>query len=332
MNNFRVSVITPVYNAEKYLRKAVESAVALEEVGEVILIEDKSPDNALDLCYKLANEHKKVSVYQHPDGENHGAGASRNLGIEKSRFDYLAFLDADDWYLPNRFIKDKEIFENDNSIDGVYGALGIYYYSEKAKKQFFDGGFKSQEFFTLNKPVPHEKLVYVLLGEQSEYKGSFSTDCVTLRKTVFDKVGVFNARLKLQQDLHLWIRAAAKCKLVAGEIVQPIAIRGVHENNRMTNRTNQVKYREQRWDDLNIWFHNEVKDIDIINCFEEKYLLYKSRVAAKRKSLLLLIKYILYNPYKLKEKYGVIDLVIFQIGKNSLFSKKIVSIKHKILK
>ena len=47
--DFEVSVITPVYNAENFLRKAVESAVNLEEVGEIILIEDQSPDNALAL-------------------------------------------------------------------------------------------------------------------------------------------------------------------------------------------------------------------------------------------------------------------------------------------
>ena len=48
-----VSVIIPVYNAEKFLQKAVESAVYLDEVGEIILIEDQSPDNALALAKEL---------------------------------------------------------------------------------------------------------------------------------------------------------------------------------------------------------------------------------------------------------------------------------------
>ncbi len=50
MDKFIVSVIIPVYNAEKFLRNAIESAVQLEEVGEVILVEDASPDNALMIC------------------------------------------------------------------------------------------------------------------------------------------------------------------------------------------------------------------------------------------------------------------------------------------
>ena len=52
----RVSVIIPVYNAESYLRKAIESAVYLVEVGEIILIEDRSPDNALVLAKQLEQE------------------------------------------------------------------------------------------------------------------------------------------------------------------------------------------------------------------------------------------------------------------------------------
>src|SRR5688572_18232560 len=110
MWEFKVSVIIPVYNAEKYLRNAVESAVNLEEVGEILLIEDNSPDNALQVCLQLEKEYDKVKVHRHPNGENRGAGESRNLGIKKSSFDYIAFLDADDWYLSNRFKRCKEIF------------------------------------------------------------------------------------------------------------------------------------------------------------------------------------------------------------------------------
>src|SRR5690349_14845174 len=94
----KVSVIIPVYNAAKFLRQAVESAVHLPEVAEIVLVEDRSPDNALQICGELVREFSKVKMYQHPNNENRGAGASRNLGIEKSTFPYVAFLDADDRY------------------------------------------------------------------------------------------------------------------------------------------------------------------------------------------------------------------------------------------
>lgn len=88
----RISVVIPVYNAEKYVLQAVESALQFDEVYEVILVEDQSPDNALKVCEELVQRHSRVKLYQHPDKKNHGAGPSRNLGIEKSTGDFLAFF------------------------------------------------------------------------------------------------------------------------------------------------------------------------------------------------------------------------------------------------
>ncbi|GAF72464.1 unnamed protein product, partial [marine sediment metagenome] len=98
-----VSVIIPVYNAERFVREAVESALAQEETAEIILVEDGSPDNCWDICQLLAVQHAKITAIRHADRKNHGAGASRNLGIRNSHCEYVAFLDADDLYLPNRF-------------------------------------------------------------------------------------------------------------------------------------------------------------------------------------------------------------------------------------
>ena len=74
----KISVITPVYNAEKYITQAVESALQFPEVWEIILVEDQSPDNALEVCKTLAEKYDRVKLFQHPDKGNHGAGASRN--------------------------------------------------------------------------------------------------------------------------------------------------------------------------------------------------------------------------------------------------------------
>ncbi|MGX5685013.1 glycosyltransferase family 2 protein [Chryseobacterium cucumeris] len=115
----KISVIMiPVFNAELYITKAVESALQFSEVFEVLLIEDRSPDNALEICKELAEKHMRVQFFQHPDKENHGAGASRNLGIENAAGDVIAFLDADDYFLPNRFDVEKELFKNPQ-IEGI---------------------------------------------------------------------------------------------------------------------------------------------------------------------------------------------------------------------
>ena len=69
---FKVSVIIPVYNAAQYLEQAVESAVHLEEVGEILLIEDGSPDNALEICKNLVRKYCNVVLLRHVGGVNRG--------------------------------------------------------------------------------------------------------------------------------------------------------------------------------------------------------------------------------------------------------------------
>jgi len=74
-----------------------------EYVHEVILAEDGSSDNSLVVCTALAEANPKVKLFRHPDGKNRGAGATRNLGVLNAQCDLIAFLDADDIYLPKRF-------------------------------------------------------------------------------------------------------------------------------------------------------------------------------------------------------------------------------------
>lgn len=126
MSYFHVSVIAPVYKAAIFMTNAVESAIRLEEVGEVILIEDGSPDNAIEILKKIASENPKVRLYQHQNGENKGVGAIRNLGIEKSKYEFVAFLDADDWYLANRFEEKKALISKYNDAAGIYGLLVFF--------------------------------------------------------------------------------------------------------------------------------------------------------------------------------------------------------------
>jgi len=254
-NEFKVSVIVPVFNAERFVRRAVESAVQLAEVGEVILIDDAGPDNSVEVCKCLENQFARVRLLRHPDGLNHGAGASRNLGIRNANFDCIAFLDADDYYLPNRFEKDREILQSDESVDGVYGAIGIHYESQDARTRFHAAGFAYQEFLTVSAPVPPEELIEVLFRCHPSVTGQFSTIGLTIRKSVLERSGLFNERLRLRQDTHLWRRLAAVGRLVPGSIDKPVAIRGVHGANRMTDKTEQAQFSAKYWwDSLNDWF------------------------------------------------------------------------------
>ena len=150
-----ISVIIPVFNAERFLQKAVESALLLPEVKEVLLVEDGSNDHSFEICKALETGNDKVRLFVHSNHENKGAGASRNVGIENATGDFIAFLDADDFYLPNRFEAERNIFETQPDVDGVYGALGFHYYSEQGKEKYDQASFG--KLTTLNgKPAPDE--------------------------------------------------------------------------------------------------------------------------------------------------------------------------------
>jgi glycosyltransferase involved in cell wall biosynthesis len=250
MKDFKVSVIIPVYNAAQYVRKAVESAVFLDDVGEVILIEDGSPDNAREVCEQLKKEYAKVSYFRHPGEQNKGAGESRNLGIRNAKNEYIAFLDADDWFLPNRFLKDKKVFKDFN-IDGVYNASSYSIDSEYAHNQI-KNRYKTDDpenyLYTVREEIDQEDLFYYLLNGG---RGHFHTTAITLRKRVFEKVGYFSD-LKLHQDNHMFLRVASKCILKAGEINKPTSRIRVHIDNRIknVNKESRVLYYTSLYKDV----------------------------------------------------------------------------------
>ncbi|MBQ8834513.1 MAG: glycosyltransferase family 2 protein [Oscillospiraceae bacterium] len=95
----KVSVIIPVYNAEKYLEKCVRSVMdqTLRDI-EIICVDDGSPDNSLEVLKKLRAEDDRVKIISQPNG---GAGAARNNGLRNASGEYLSFLDADDFFEPN---------------------------------------------------------------------------------------------------------------------------------------------------------------------------------------------------------------------------------------
>lgn len=250
----KISVIIPVYNAEKYVTQAVESALKFPEVSEVILIEDKSPDNALEVCKKMAVIYDRVKLYQHPDKENHGAGPSRNLGIEKANGDFIAFLDADDYYLPNRFDAEREVFK-DPTVEGLYGALGVHYYSEQARDEYYRV-FGDRLTTVYGKHDPKN-----VFPGQLGMKGSFGLihlDTLTIRKNALYKLDfLFKKTLRLHQDTEFLFRLSYYLDLYPGILDQAIAMRGVHENNRITKvdtkKINPATTRVLLWREVNEW-------------------------------------------------------------------------------
>lgn len=293
----KVTVIIPVYNAEAYIKQAVESAMACVEVAEIILIEDHSPQNDWAECQALQQLYPDmVKLYRTP--QNMGAGAARNIGLKKATQAYIAFLDADDVFLPHRFEKDKEVYEQNPNCDGVYNALGNTYWDEQGQLKYNN---RVEEFTCPKGSIAPENLVYECspLGT----KGHFSLVAFTTKKNVLKTIGFFNENLKATEDTEWIIRILVKNIILKGELGKAVALRGMHANN-LTNDKNIIK--------------------------DHQYQLYKSLLdVGVNKSYpfsLLRIIFNRYVGYYLKQHPGKIHLL--RIYFNWLFKKPKLVLSH----
>lgn len=242
---FLVSVIIPAYNVERFIEKAILSALKLEEVNEVIVVDDGSADNTVTLIRSLQENDSRIKLFFHPNKINKGRSATRNLGIQKSTGNYIAFLDADDFYLENRFKKDRFVFEKKKDIEGVYNAVGFYYYKNSSEDEK-----RINKISTLSQVIEPEMLFDCLIS--SKY-GYLHLDGLTIKKSVFEKIGFFNEVLVVAEDSDLIFKLALKCKLVSSNIENPIALRGIHDSNVFTRIDLYKIYNAKLYESILYW-------------------------------------------------------------------------------
>jgi glycosyltransferase involved in cell wall biosynthesis len=272
----KISVIIPVYNAEPYVAHAVESALQQPECGEVVLVEDGSPDNSLMVCRRLAETYDTVRLYQHENSMNKGPGPTRNFGVQKARFDFIAFLDADDFYLPDRFKKAVECFAERVELDGVYEPVGSCFENEEAKRRFFVG--HSNETAMVRKRVDPEGLFECLIEGKSGY---IHPDGLVLKKKAFMEVGMY-PELRLHEDTMLMMKLALLCRLEAGERNNPVSMRQLHLNNTITKPG--IDFLHTRclfFDHLLQWMRENNLDKNATKLVKSRYLSHRYRLLKK---------------------------------------------------
>jgi glycosyltransferase involved in cell wall biosynthesis len=129
-----ISIITPFFNAEKFIQEAIESVFAQTYSNwELLLIDDGSTDGSSKIARQYAERYpEKVRYLEHEEHKNRGASASRNVGINKSNGEYIAFLDADDVWLPKKLEEQIQIMNAYPEVAMVYGpALHWFSWSDE---------------------------------------------------------------------------------------------------------------------------------------------------------------------------------------------------------
>lgn len=112
-NNETVSVIIPVYNGEKYLGETIESVLNQTYHNiEIIIVDDCSTDNSRKIVEAYLKKYKNITYYLQP--QNAGAAVARNKGLELAKGRYIAFLDSDDLWYPQKIEKQIDVMKSKN--------------------------------------------------------------------------------------------------------------------------------------------------------------------------------------------------------------------------
>lgn len=230
-DDFKVSVIVPVFNAGRHLVCAVESALQQPEVGEVVLVEDGSSDDSLAVAESLVARHpQRVKLHWHEGQVNQGPGESRNLGLREARCPFVAFLDADDWYLPDCFAFDKAAFEADPGLGMVRHSLGNAWDPEDEDQRWFLGYSRAarEKFCSTVKDVKPEDYFQSLYPMGPLTAGV--ADVLTVRRELANAVGGFPP-WHWAEDMAFHLKLASVGRVAFADMERPMAMRRIHADN-----------------------------------------------------------------------------------------------------
>jgi glycosyltransferase involved in cell wall biosynthesis len=198
VNNPFISVIIPVYNLENYILFAIKSILAQNYLPlEMIIIDDGSTDPT---AAKVLNAHiPHLKYFKQP---HLGAAQARNLGIEKAQGELIAFLDADDIWMPGKLLAQVDLFRNDPNLDMAFTHI--------------------QEFVSPELICPQPPQNRILPGH--------CTSCLLIKRQSLLKVGIFNPARQVGEFLEWYLKA--KCLHLKEAMLDTILVmRRIHQTN-----------------------------------------------------------------------------------------------------
>ncbi len=211
------SIVIPVYNKEKFVAKTIESVLAQTFADyEIIIVNDGSTDQSESKI--LAFQDNRIQYYSK---QNEGVALARNFGIEKANANYVCFLDADDFWFPN-FLETMHHFISKFREQKVFAcAIEIETQNKTIQAQYSipkNADFDIVSFF-----------------EASQKECVLWTSSVCIHKSVFEKVGAFDTKIKHGEDTELWIRIGLQFPIV---FIRKILARYVYDEESISRNSN----------------------------------------------------------------------------------------------
>lgn len=190
----RVSIIMPFLNTERFIGEAIESVLAQTyDQWELVLVDDGSTDGSTAVACRYAAMHPtRVRYFEHEGHRICGASVSRNLGISHAAGEYIAFLDADDVYLPHKLEQQVAILDARPDVDMLYGAT-IYWHSWTGRPEDAGRDYLQPTGIAPNTVVRPPELLPPYLRQE------ITTPCtcsVLVRRAAIERVGGFEASFR----------------------------------------------------------------------------------------------------------------------------------------
>ncbi len=189
------SVVIPLYNKERHIKRTLSSVLEQSFSDfEVVIINDGSTDNSLNIVEALVDDRIKVYSIK-----NSGVSHARNLGIEKSNSDFIAFIDADDVWKTHHLTDLKSLIED-------FPNCGMY-------TKAYVRSYKSLDIESTYNTIPKDEHWRGVLEDYFEASMDYSialTSAVMLTKNAWKNTGGFNTSFDSGEDTDLWIRIAIK--------------------------------------------------------------------------------------------------------------------------
>lgn len=210
----RISVIIPAYNAAGSIRRAIDSVLAQTyPAQEIVVVNDGSTDNTAEVLKQYQNQIRVI------EQSNAGVSAARNTGIQAASGDWIAFLDADDQWLPDKLHLQSALVMRNPELSWVSGDFNYCDCS--------DGHHRRNSIPNSNQPAVDQAL-----GDRECFEDFFTafllrayghTDTMLIRKESLIKAGLFIPGQQMIEDEDLWFRLAY-LGLKVGFVRQPLAV------------------------------------------------------------------------------------------------------------
>jgi glycosyltransferase involved in cell wall biosynthesis len=185
------SLVVPAYNMERYVAETVESALAQTyRPLEIVIVDDGSTDGTAAIAKSYLDQPEVVYVFQ----ENRGLAGARNRGIAESHGEYIVLLDADDVWMPQKVERAVDHLETHPDVGWLTTDCYLLREETRTEERYY-GTFVPDEF-----PVGARAQLDMIAK-----RNYMSVACI-IRRSLFDRFGVFDEQLRRSEDYDLWIR------------------------------------------------------------------------------------------------------------------------------